>query len=216
MPDEKKEKLVQRYLDGKLNIEEKHDFKQQLKSDPELKGLLDSYSMLFSDIKDLSEVKMPADLWKRKLMPAMRQEMEKEGLGKNNLVPLFTWKKLRPLVSVAAMVVVTISVTLFFQGQMTNEKLTPAQVALANIEKSRLEYVNQLSVLVKDMDDRKQNYDPEIWKVYERTSAKIDEAIADAERVYSVYSDDQEAIQALFAAYDKKAELIQQFMDMEM
>lgn len=78
MPDEKKEKLVQRYLDGKLNIEEKHDFKQQLKSDPELKGLLDSYSMLFSDIKDLSEVKMPADLWKRKLMPAMRQEMEKE------------------------------------------------------------------------------------------------------------------------------------------
>lgn len=118
--------------------------------------------------------------------------------------------------SVAAMVVVTISVTLFFQGQMTNEKLTPAQVALANIEKSRLEYVNQLSVLVKDMDDRKQNYDPEIWKVYERTSAKIDEAIADAERVYSVYSDDQEAIQALFAAYDKKAELIQQFMDMEM
>lgn len=217
MPDERKEKLVQSYLDGKLTLEEKHNFKQELKTDPELKSLLDSYSMLFSDVKDLAEVTMPADLWKRKIKPAVLEEMQKDVSDKPApVISLFSWKRMGSIIAVAAMLVITVGVTLILQNQMTGEKLSPAQIALANIEKSRLEYVSQLAVLEQDMANRKSNYNPAIWEIYENTMSKMNEAIADAERVYSVYSDDQDAIRILFAAYDNKAEVIQKFMDMEM
>ena len=216
MPEEQKEKLIQRYLDGKLSLEEKHDFKQQLKADPELKELLDSYSMLLSDMKDLDHPQMPVDLWKRKIKPALIEELQSQGKAPANVVSIFNWKKLRSVMAVAALLIITFGVTIILQSQMTGEKLSPAQIALANIEKNRLEYVAQLDILEQEMESKKLNFDPMIWQIYDESMTKINEAIADAERVYSVYSDDQDAIRVLFTAYDNKAEVIQKFMDMEM
>jgi hypothetical protein len=49
---------VIRYLDGQMSDEEKKSFEDELLSSPDLKKLYDEYSLTFSELKNLNEVKI--------------------------------------------------------------------------------------------------------------------------------------------------------------
>lgn len=220
MPEDRDDILVQQYLQGDLEPAERDAVRERLRSDQSLRELLEYYTLLGSDLRSLEgeDDRVPADLWKRRIRPAMAAAQRPAGEERRSGNPFafLFGPAMRPVLIAASFVVIVVSATLFLQQQVLTEPQQPYARALGRIEELRIQFVSELNVLLAEMDDRKPQMTPEMRTVYETTLTQIDEAIANAERFYAFHSDDQDAIQLLMAAYDHKAEFLQTFVNMEL
>jgi hypothetical protein len=219
MSDESNEKLVQRYLDGDLNAAERAAFKQQLREDASLKELLQEYTLLKQDLKDLDGAKLPRDYWSKRLKPAMEEELGIENrpfLEKLSELFNVSITSLKPALVAIAFVTVVIATTFFLQNSFTDEQEKPYERAFTRIENLRQEFLTELHVLLDEMDSRKEHMVPAVLTAYEDGLEAINNAIEVAERYYAMNADKQEAITRLLTAYDRKATFLKQFLSLNL
>jgi hypothetical protein len=219
MTSHEKDLLVQRYIAGDLDRQERHQFREQLAHDAELKELLEHYSLLVGDLQDLSDAQMPADLWKRRIKPALQEHLDTEETFWTKVRSFFHGfipKSLKPAFAVAGFIAAVVVITLVLQQQFLSEQVQPYARALDRIESLRAEFTAELDVLMNEMEGRKDRMTPQIRTMFDETMAKVDEAIEQAERIYAIYSDDEDAIGQLLAAYENKAKLLKQFINMDL
>ncbi|HUX08592.1 MAG TPA: hypothetical protein VMX35_14925 [Acidobacteriota bacterium] len=219
MADQRDEILIQRYLLGELEGSEREDFERRLESEEALACLLDSYRSLCDGLHLLEDPEPPADLWARRIRPAIAEQLDIAGERPNagfSFLEALRLQFLKPAVVVAAFVVVIVGITLLLQYQI----VSPVQEdryekAISNIQKLRDQFLAELDTLTFEMEKRKPMLSSELRKVYDQTLKDIDESIAKAERFYFAYPNDSDAVQFLFAAYEKKVEFIEQFKQIE-
>lgn len=211
--------LVQQFLSGELDGEELDAFELRLKQDTSLQKLLVFYKQLESEINALPELPVPNELWSKKIRPALEELAGGDSSFFNRLRDLFNKSVsfvTRPAVAMVAILVLIVGATLLLQHQLLDEPQKPYERALENIQNLRSQFLGEMKVLIAEMNDRKKEMTPEMLAVYEKTLSDIDESIANAERFYRLYPDDSDAIELLFVAYDRKTNLIKQFLYMEM
>ena len=219
MADQRDEILIQRYLLGELEGSEREDFERRLESEEALACLLDAYRSLCDGLHLLEDPEPPADLWARRIRPAIAEQLDIAGERPNagfSFLEALRLQFLKPAVVVAAFVVVIVGITLLLQYQI----VSPVQEdryekAISNIQKLRDQFLAELDTLTFEMEKRKPMLSSELRKVYDQTLKDIDESIAKAERFYFAYPNDSDAVQFLFAAYEKKVEFIEQFKQIE-
>jgi hypothetical protein len=217
MTFDEKEKLVIQFLQGGYPARQEKEISQQISDDPELQQLVEEHSKMISALASLSDVKMPGDLWRRKLRPAVIQQLsgkESEISIIEKIFSLLTAPKFRPALAGIGFVVIMVMSTVMLQNIFFASEPEPYDVALAKIEELREQYSEQLQVLIAEMEIRKELLLPEVQATYDELIIKIDENIAQAERVYAIYSSDEQAVMMLMNAYDDKTKTIQRFMNM--
>lgn len=217
MTEDRDDVLIQRYLQDDLDPAEREAVRTRLRSEPALRELLEFYTLLSGDLRDLQDhdEKMPPDLWRRHIRPALAAAQKPDAAKPFNLFEFLFGPAMRPVLVAASFLIIVVSATLFMQ-QALREPEKPYANALKRIEELRAQFVHELDVLLVKMDDRKPQMTEEMRTVYENTLTQIDEAIANAERFYAFHSDDQDAIQLLMTAYDHKAEFLNTFVKMEL
>lgn len=216
MSKETKEILIQRYMQGDMPPDERAAFREQLQDDPELRALLEQYSLLLHDLQDLGLPRMPADLWQRKIKPAVEANIERPETFWTRMRRFFHGfipKAARPAIAAIAFVAVIVAVTFFMQQQISTIYEEPYARELAQIEKIRNDYAAVLSTLQRDANDHVKQMSPDLREAYAASLKKMDDAIADAERLYSIYSDDEDAINGLITAYDNKSEFLRNWLN---
>lgn len=218
MNDKSKEILVQRYIQGDMPPDERAAFKERLKEDPELRALMEHYNLLVSDLQDLGLPRVPADLWQRRIRPTVEANLRREDTFWTRLRAFFHGfipKAARPALAMLSFVVVIFAVTIFLQQQMFSIENEPYARALAQIEKIRKDYNSVLTVLLQETNNHTSGMSPELRQAYADGLQKVDDAIADAERIYSLYANDEDAIEGLIAAYDKKSEFLRNWLNVD-
>ncbi len=219
MVDYKDEILIQQYLLGDLEGPEREAFERRLRSEEELVRLLESYTTLSNGLQSLDDPEPPPDLWARRIRPAIAEQLHgTTGRPGSVLSFLGTLRSLflQPAVVVTAFVVVILGITLLLQQQFISPRQEDNyERAMSNIQKLRDQFLAELDTLAMEMERRKPMLSPELRKVYDQTLKDIDESIAKAERFYFAYPDNSDAVQFLFAAYEKKVEFIEQFKQLE-
>lgn len=219
MEFEQKEKMIQEYLTGDLSPEERQLMRKQIKSDPEMKELLEEYSLLFSDLKGLEHSSFPKDLWKRKIRPALEEHIERKETFWTRIGDFFSGfvsESMRPAIIAISFVIVIFAVTVVLQQQFFTDNSVQVSKSLEKIETLKQQFSAELNVLINEMEGRKELMPDTMREDYERTLAEIDEAIKAAERKYAIYSDDPEAIEQLMQAYNSKTEFLKTYLNFDL
>jgi hypothetical protein len=212
--------LIQRYLLGDLEGAELEEFERRLALDTGLARELAAYRSLNETLGSLADPQPPADLWTRRIRPALAERIGDQALHHPGALSAFLESirtlLLRPAIVVTAFALVFIGVTFLIQQQL----ISPAAVdrydqAIANIQKLRDQFLTELQTLTEEMEKRKPLMSAEMRSVYDRTLKDIDDSIAKAERFYFAAPNDSDAVQTLFTAYEHKAEFIEQFKQLE-
>lgn len=218
MNDEAKEKRIQQYLDGELESAEKAELKKQLKSDPELKQLLEDYTVLRHDLQDLDGSRLPADFWKSRVLPAMKEEMGIEQKSfTEKLAELFDIRinSLKPVFLGLVFVGLVLATTFFLQNNMSSSEQSTYQQAYTRIEELRQQFLAELKTLGREMENRKEHFVPEVLTAYQNGLEAIDKAIEVAERYYTMNAGKEESISTLIAAYSRKASYMKEFLSLD-
>lgn len=221
MKSEKDHILLQRYLSGGLDAEERWALEERLREDQGLGRLLEEYRLMAEGLRQLPEPEVPAGLWNERIRPALEQRLEKKKslweriMGSTgSIANMF----LRPAVVVAFFAAVIIGVTLYLQSLVTEEpsEEKKAEETAMEFEQTLLKLRSDLEERSSQMEDFKSEMPEETTKIYEATMAKLDAIIEEAEGIYFANRYDDKAIEWLADAYKQKMRVIDQFMKMEL
>jgi len=219
MTSERDELLIQRYLDGDLSDEERLTLERRIKSEAELAKLLGWYKSLESSMVEIGDPDPPEDLWRRRILPALEGHLggaDSLWARIERILSRLRATMLKPAAVAAVFIVVILATTMFIRESVIETPEDKAEVAMERIAGLREEMKTELSRLTAEMEERKEYLNPELRAVYERTLAQIDESIEEAERFYRYFPEDPDAIEFLFAAYDRKVQFIERFRELEL
>ena len=220
MDAKKDEILIQRYLLGDMEEHECRQFEGRLERDQRLRELLSEYRELIGDLRELDDPEVPEALWSRRIRPALEERLgNSPGVLERLRTAFGAWRgfMLKPAYVTAVFAVLLLVVTVLVV-QLLERPQTPGEERVAQtlgrIENLRQQFQAELAVLIGEVEERRELMSPELRRLYDDTLARIDEAIADAERFYLLYPTDADAIEFLFAAYDRKGQFLQRFVNM--
>jgi anti-sigma-K factor RskA len=223
MKTEREHILVQKYLAGDLDAEERWALEKDLEQDVELRLLLEEYRYIVNGLRDLGEPELPAHLWRERLKPALEKKLaRKQSLWERLMQPSLglAGMLLRPAAVIAFFGVVIAGVTIYFQSIVGEPSMSvedkKAEEVISEFEQARLKALSELEKMTSEMAEKKQAMPEEMVAVYDETMRKLDAAIEEAERVYFANKYDDRAINLLVNAYKKKMQVIDQFMKMEL
>jgi hypothetical protein len=219
MSEQRDNELIQRYLLGDLEGAELEEFERRLRVEGDLESELAAYRSLGDNLRSLADPQPPADLWLGKIRPALAERIGETAAKTTEGATFFGSIRslfLRPAIVVAAFALVIIGVTFLIQQQFISPiPVTRYDQAMANIQKLRDQFLTELETLTAEMEKRKPLMSAEMRRVYEQTLKDIDDSIAKAERFFFAAPNDSDAVQFLFAAYERKVEFIEQFKQLE-
>ena len=222
MDAKKDEILIQRYLLGDMEEHERRRLEVRLESDRRLRELLSEYQALIGDLRGLDDAEVPEALWSRRIRPALQERLSADpGVAERLRTAFGAWRgfMLKPAYLTAAFAVLLLVVTVLVV-QLLEWPQAPGEERVAQtldrIENLRQQFQAELAVLIGEIEERRELMSSELRGLYDDTLTKIDEAIADAERFYLLYPTDADAIEFLFAAYDRKGQFLQRFVNMDL
>ena len=200
------------YVDNELNATESKMLKKHLDGCTECQKLYEDFMEIKSDARGLAEFSPSGQTW-FKIASGIKEEL-KDGrkpvrVRQNRFV--FSPNSLGWVVSAALLLVIIVGAVTILP------KLTPPatgsqQYVVSKLEEAELYYQKAIDALWEAVSVQKENFDPQLFAVFQKNLTIIDESITACKEAVLSGPDSLDSRNFLLAAYKEKRSLLENMM----
>lgn len=211
----KAKKLISENIDGNLDTRKASSLEEHLDACPDCHELLKDFQRIKQKAKSLEKAEPSGQTWFR--IQARLKEKMQAPLPEPRVRFLYFPARLRFAVSTALLLLITggaviIGLRIRNRGDILNGN-NGQKYAMAKIQEAEQHYKLAIKALWEAVQAQKENFDPKLAETFRINLELIDASLADCERAIKSDPGDWESQYYLLAVYKKKAELLDNMID---
>ncbi len=211
----KAKKFISEYIDGDLDKAKASSLEKHLDACPDCQKLLKDFKQIKQKAKSLAKAEPSGQTWFR--IQARLKQKAQSPLPEPRVRFLFFPARLRYAVSAGLLLMVVagavvIAVRMENRGRSINGK-KGQEYAMIKIQEAEQYYKLAIKSLWEAVQAQKKNFDPQVAEIFRINLKLIDVSLADCKRAVKNDPGDLESQYYLLAVYKKKAELLDNMID---
>lgn len=215
----KAQKLIGDYIDGELDGKKASLLKDHLQVCPECRKLFEDFEQIAHKAKGLAERAPSGQVWYRiqaRLRETNQEKVRPVRIQKERFL-LFP-ARLRYAVSAALLFLLVAAGAVFIGYRVLNQEVSIREnngqaYALKKIKEAEMHYQLAIKALWDAVQAQKENFDPELARTFLTNLEIIDASLAECKKAVERDPGDLDSRYYLLAVYEKKAELLNDMMD---
>lgn len=211
----KAKKFISEYIDGDLDAGKTSSLEKHLNVCPDCQELLKDFQQIKQKARGLKKTEPSGQAWFR--IQARVKEKTKAPIPEPRVRFLFFPARLRFAVSAALLLLIFVGAVIIglrvVNREGTMDGINGQKLALAKIEEAEQHYKLAIKALLEAVQAQEENFDPKIAETFRINLELIDASLADCKRAVQKDPRDLESQYYLLAVYKKKAELLDNMIE---
>ena len=208
-------KLISEYIDGDLDAGKASFLEKHMETCQDCPKLLKDFQQIKQTAKGLSRTEPSSQTWFR--IQAHLKEKTQGSVPEPRVRFLFFPARLRYAVSTALLLFIAVGVVVIglrvWNREGTVKGINGQEFAMAKIQEAEQHYKLAIKALWEAVQAQKENFDPKLAETFRINLELIDATLADCKRAIQSDPGDVESQYYLLAVYKKKAELLDNMID---
>ena len=200
------------YIDNELNPSERPLLEKHLESCAECQKLHEDFKKIKAGAQGLLEFSPSGQTWFK--IASGIKEKQSEGLSpsrKRQKLFVFSPNSLGWIVSAALLLVIVVGAVFFIPRLMTPPP-DSQQFVVSKLEEAEHHYQKAIDALWEAVSAQKENFDPQLYAVFQKNLNIIDESIAACREAVLSRPNSLDSRNYLLAAYKEKRALLEDMM----
>ncbi|UCE40602.1 MAG: zf-HC2 domain-containing protein [Candidatus Aminicenantes bacterium] len=211
----KAKKFISEYIDGDLDEAKTSSLEKHLDTCPDCQELLKDFEQIKQEAKGLAKVEPSDQTWFQ--IQTRIKEKTQAPIPEPRVRFLFFPARLRYAVSTALLLFIAAGAVFIGTRVLNREgrisRVNGQELALAKIQEAEQHYKLAIKALWEAVQAQQENFDPKVAETFRINLELIDASLADCERAIKNDPYDLESQYYLLAVYKKKAELLDNMID---